>query len=57
MNFRSLFVCLCLAASAAIGVVAQQPRAANHPSIDTPPAQPDDRIARLQSAIDWAPFR
>jgi len=52
MNFRTLFVCLCLAASAAIGVVAQQPRAADHPSIAYATSAPADRIARLQSAID-----
>jgi hypothetical protein len=53
MNFRTLFVCLCLAPSAAIGVVAQQQmRAADHPAIAYSTSKPADRIARLQASID-----
>ena len=52
MNIRTLLVCLCLAASAAIGVVAQQPRAADHPAIAYATRTPVDRVARLQTAID-----
>jgi hypothetical protein len=53
MNLGTLAVCLGLASSAAIGVVAQpQPRAADHPAIAYAKHAPADRIARLQASID-----
>jgi hypothetical protein len=52
MNFRTPFVCLSFAASAAIGIVAQQPRAAEHPAIAYATGAPADRIAKLQASID-----
>ena len=53
MHFRTAFVCLCLAASAAVGVLAQQqPHAADHPAIAYGTTAPADRVARIQKQID-----
>jgi hypothetical protein len=52
MNIRTLFLCVCLALSATIGVFAGQQRAADHPAIAYTAGTPANRVARLQQAID-----